>query len=101
MRCIGSQRQRRQPDSAAAEHLAEQSYEIADELRGLMGGALSDAETPVATEEADAPLTAQADDLVERYLAIAERADNEALVKAAQSLAERAIARLALLRALC
>ena len=66
-----------------------------------MGGALSDAETPVETEEADAPLTAQADDLVERYLAIAERADNEALVKAAQSLAERAIARLALLRALC
>ena len=90
-----------QPDRVAAEDLAAQSYEIADELRGLMGGALSDAETPVETEEADAPLTAQADDLVERYLAIAERADNEALVKAAQSLAERAIARLALLRALC
>jgi hypothetical protein len=46
-------------------------------------------------------LTARADDLVERYLAIAGRADNEALVKAAQSLAQRAIARLALLRELC
>ncbi|MGZ9087940.1 MAG: hypothetical protein ACXW3Q_04235, partial [Rhodoplanes sp.] len=81
---------------------------MAGELRGLIGGtassdseAPSDAEAPVVTEDVDAPLAAQADDLVERYLAIAERADNEALVKAAQSMAEQAIARLALLRPLC
>lgn len=96
-----------QPDRAAAEDLAAQSCRIAAELWRLVGGtasdseAPSDAEAPAATEDVDAPLTAQADDLVERYLAIAERADNEALVKAAQSLAQQAIARLALLRALC
>lgn len=93
--------EREQPDSAAAQHLAEQSYEIAGELRRLIGDTPSGAEAPGAAGEAEVPLTAQADDLVERYLAIAERADNEALVKAAQSLAQRAIARLALLRELC
>ena len=55
----------------------------------------------MATGQADAPLTAQANDLVERYLSMAEPADNEALVKAAQSPAEQAITRLALRRALC
>lgn len=96
-----------QTDRAAAEDLAAQSYRMAGELRGLAVGATSDseappdAEAPVVTQDVDAPLTAQADDLVERYLAMAERANNEALVKAAQSLAQQAIARLALLRTLC
>ncbi len=75
-------------------------WQTAGESRGLKVSALSDAEAPVVTGEADAPLTAQADDLVDRYLGRAERADKEALVSEAQWLAEQAIARLALPRAL-
>ncbi|MGZ9089916.1 MAG: ferritin family protein, partial [Rhodoplanes sp.] len=63
-----------QTDRVAAEDLAAQSYRMAGELRGLIGGtassdseAPSDAEAPVVTEDVDAPLAAQADDLVERY----------------------------------
>lgn len=81
-----------------------QSCQTAGEPRGLMGGALSDAEAPVVTGEADARLTVQANGEksgATKWFSQILRRHEEYVPKPPHRRKAVSCARLTLLRALC